>query len=191
MNAMALGRPGRRRGSLGTGSALMLVTALLLAACSGRNDEDAEPEPAPEGIPEDQSTFLGEIYQTSSPVGTITMLSLEDRTAAVRLTGDLEEELRRLSGAQVEVEGERVQAYPDQGLRVERYEILRIDGARPHVGIVEVDGPDEIWLMKDDERLRVRGAPGSLGDRAGAKIWVVGDRDGGEVRLGSYGLIRP
>lgn len=174
------------------GGKLLLTVTFALAACSGREDPDERaPEAPPDGIPEDQTVFRGELYQTSSPVGTITMLSLDDLPEALRLSGDSEEELRRLTGARVEVEGERIQAYPADGVRVERYEILEIDGERPHVGVVEVEDPDGIWLRVEGERLRLRGAPSALAEREEAMIWVVGERREGEIRLASYGMIRP
>ena len=173
-------------------SGLLVVLTATLAACSGREDpEETVPEAGPEDLADDGTVFRGELYQTGSPVGTITMLSLEDEEAALRLTGGPEEELRRLTGARVKVEGEPVQAYPDRGLEVERYEILEIDGERPHIGIVEVGEEDEIWLREEEERSRLRGAPASLAERDGATIWVVGERRDGEVHLSSYGIIRP
>lgn len=186
--ARSRGRPRSAR------TAVLLAVAVGVTGCSGREEpEETRPpeEDAPEEVDADRTTFRGELYQTRSPVGTITMLSLEDSDGAFRLTGSLEEELRRLSGAEVEVDGERVRAYPDEGLDVDSYEILRIDGEKPHVGVVEVDEDGAVCLRQDEECFRLAGAPEGMREREDARIWVVGEKREREIRLASYGVIRP
>jgi len=76
-------------------------------------------------------------------------------------------------------------------LDVREYEVIEIDGRRPHVGVVLAhDG--ELWLAAGDT-LRLVPALDALRERAGAKIWVVGTIDAAakELRVESFGVIAP
>jgi hypothetical protein len=121
---------------------------------------------------------------------TVTTLQPNDGRA-VRLSGDLRDELRTLGGAEVMVRGVMDSSGADGSLDVREYEVLRIDGRRPHVGVVLArDG--ELWLAAGDT-LRLVPTLDALRERAGAKIWVVGASDAAakELRVESYGVIAP
>lgn len=105
----------------------------------------------------------------------------------VRLGGPLVSELRRLSGATVRVAGEYATSGPET-VDVTTYDVLTIDGQAPVVGMVVLRG-DEVWLDAEPA-VRVLGAQSALSAHAGAKVWVIGSREGDAVRLQSYGIIR-
>ncbi|HET7622582.1 MAG TPA: hypothetical protein VFK39_11825 [Gemmatimonadaceae bacterium] len=112
---------------------------------------------------------------------------------ALRLTGKLLDELRRLGTAEVTARGV-VDSSGTVSLDVREYEVLAIDGQRPHVGVLLARGPggDELWLAGGDT-LRLVPTLDALRESVGAKIWVTGVSDPAarELRIGSYGVIAP
>jgi hypothetical protein len=125
----------------------------------------------------------GTVVVTGMGPSTYTTLSSGEGPPIV-LAGELEAELRQLAGAQVAVFGE-LTAGQRASLRVERYEVLSIDGERPVVGTVLPDGRG---IETGRDTLTVRGYSESR--PAGAKIWIVGRREGAHIRLLSWGVIR-
>jgi hypothetical protein len=116
---------------------------------------------------------------------------VSDNGSATQLGGALLEELRALSGAELSVRGVMSTGGAEPSLDVSEYEVLAIDGQRPHVGVVFVrDG--ELWLASSDT-LHLVPALDALRRSAGAKVWVVGTRAAaaGELRVQSYGVIAP
>ena len=104
---------------------------------------------------------------------------------------EMREELRRLASARVHVQGERIESYPADGLDVHRYEVLEVDGQRPHVGTLEWGEGDELLLRDNRRALPIHAAPEALREHVGAKVWIVGEMWEGRLRLSSYGIIRP
>jgi hypothetical protein len=155
-------------------------------APSGR-EPDMKAEPS---VPErsgGQERLTGKIVVTGTEVSTLTTLQREGRRP-VRLVGDFEEELQRLSGAVVRVEGTTMERGPGLGLKVHSYEVLSIDGQRPHVGVLLIrDGT--LWLAGSDT-VRLTQAPQDLQAHAGAKVWIIGRSVGGELQVQSYGIVR-
>lgn len=109
----------------------------------------------------------------------------------VALIGPLAGELRRLVGARVRITGRPERnpaAAPERALNVAAYEIVAVDGERPHVGIL-VRRDDRLWLAGPDT-LELVGAPADLAARVGAKVFITGVREGGRLQVKSYGVIR-
>src|SRR5699024_12567132 len=68
---------------------------------------------------------------------------------AFLLTGDLVNELRRLGGAEVAARGVVETSGMGASLEVREYEVLAVDGQRPHVGVLLARG-DDLWLAGSD-----------------------------------------
>jgi hypothetical protein len=143
--------------------------------------------------PTAEEEATGRVVVSGSEGASFVTLQLEGR-GPLRLRGELEPELRRLSGAIVRVVG-RSAGGPTGGpaaafgteFDVRSYEVVSVDGERPHVGRVVVrDG--EGWLAAADT-VRLVGAPAELTSRPGSKVWVVGPRTGGGIEVRSYGVI--
>jgi hypothetical protein len=120
---------------------------------------------------------------------TITLQQSDGR--AYLLTGDPVNELRRLGGAEVAARGVVATGGTGLSLEVRQYEVLAVDGQRPHVGVLLARGGD-LWLAGSDT-LRLLPALDALRQNVGAKIWVTGASDSAakELRVGSYGVIAP
>ncbi len=116
---------------------------------------------------------------------------LHSAAASVGLTGPAAAELRRLSGATARVRGtpqNNPAALPPRAIAVRDYEILQVDGQRPVVGIL-VSRNDRLWLAGRDT-VELVGVTADLAQRLGAKLWIVGVREGGQLRVKSFGVIR-
>lgn len=176
---------------------LPVLAMVVLAACAHNPEPRAGSESASAGIRDSASDasvslteLTGRLMNGGTDRFTITTLQTSDGRAA-RLTGDLRDELRTLGGAEVTVRGVMDSSGASGSLDVREYEVLDIDGRRPHVGVVLArDG--ELWLAAADT-LRLIPALDALRERTGAKIWVVGASDSAakELRVESYGVIAP
>lgn len=157
------------------------VLLLGLAACSGSpNPDDGAPgAAAPDSV-------RGSVRQVGSSPFVRTVVEGAD---TVTVTGDLESEISRLSGARVLVTGTLATGdYPGPRLEAASYEILSVDGREPVVGILAEDG-EGFYLDRDDrEPVRLRAVSSGLASRIGGKVWVVTGEDGSVRR---YGILRP
>ena len=112
-------------------------------------------------------------------------------TVSVGLSGPLAGELRRLSGATVRATGtpqNNATPPPLRAVAVRDYEILKVDGRRPVVGILSSRG-DGFWLTGQDT-VELVGVTSDLARLPGAKLYVVGVPEGKALRIRSYGVIR-
>jgi hypothetical protein len=180
------------------------LLAVLLCACAAGADTppaaDADSIPAlapstgadtvtagsgaervPAAMPAD--TLRGTVVV--SGIGPTPLTTLTRATGApVVVTGPLEPELRSLAGAIVLVHG-RSASTPRPSIEALRYEIVEIDGVRPVVGTVQ---PGGTRLLVGDDTLTLEGLTEPPPD--GSRIWVIGGRHDGILRVQSWGLIR-
>ena len=169
------------------------ITIVVSAACSHSarttpvDSVTAVPQPTPTVTPS-ETVLTGKIVAGGLADSPITQLQIEGGKPAT-LIGALEPELRRLGGAVVWVTGAPTTTQPNVTFDVSRYEIVSIDGAKPFVGIV-MRGRNDPSLAMERDTVRLTDAPVALTSRAGAKVWVVGRRVGGDVSVQSFGVIR-
>lgn len=130
--------------------------------------------------------MVGEVVAGGVADAPVTSLRVEGR-GPVTLVGPLELELRRLGGATVTVAG-GLAASPPNAFTVSRYDIVTVDGARPTVGTL-LSRAGGLALASTDT-VRLASVPAALRGKAGAKVWIVGRRDGGELTVQSYGILR-
>lgn len=162
-------------------SAATLLLALTLAACAGSPDpQEGSPSVAA------PDTVTGSVRQVGNSPFVRTVVEGDD---TVTVTGDLEPEIRRLSGARVQVTGTLDSGDgPGPALEAAAYEILSVDGRRPEVGILRSDGDATYLVREGEDDLRLRAVSSGLASRTGAKVWVVTGEDGTVQR---YGILRP
>jgi predicted small secreted protein len=173
-----------------TAAAVIAVTDTAAAdtGTPARPPAATRPDPATPATPA-PDTLTGQLAITGADPLTFVTLQPEGRRA-VQLTGGYESELRNLAGAVVRVQGRPTAGpLPGPALEVSAYDIVSIDGQRPRVGVLQAAGGE--YRLAGAEPVRLVGVPPELGRHAGAKIWVVGVRDGDALRLHSYGIIRP
>jgi hypothetical protein len=160
--------------------AVSILSLALSLACS-RSGGQSEPPPQEAG----RAEYRGKIVITGSEQAT--SVRLVGEAGNVELSGALQPELRRLAGAGVLARGSLHGTRPAQTLEVSDYEVTEIDGARPATGVLK-SAKGKLWLTGRDT-MELVGAPEVLREKDGAKIWVVGDRAGNTLTVGSYGII--
>lgn len=172
-----------------TARAALAVAATLLvtgtaADCAGNARPGAES--ADDGAVALDS-LVGEVRQVGSTPFARTLV--EDGDTAVTVTGPLEPELVRLVGARVRVVGSRVEGDgPGTTVRVERYDVLSVDGEEPRVGVLGYEaGAGYRLTTESGETIPLTSVPTRLGTEVGGKVWVVLSDAGGVLR---YGVLR-
>lgn len=107
----------------------------------------------------------------------------------VRVNGPLAAEVGRLTGASLVLVGVVQTTTPWRTIVPSAYEVMAIDGQKPHVGVLRVE-PDAVWL-ETNPPVRLEGTPEGLRAQNGAKIYVLGSLSEGVLVLQSFGVIRP
>lgn len=150
-----------------------------------RTDSGATPTPRP--LPS-ETVLTGKVVAGGLAAEPVTSLQIEGGKPTT-MVGPLEPELRRLGGATVWVAGAPGAAAPNASFTVSRYEIVAIDGAKPMVGsLITRDGA--AWLAAERDTVKLVSPPAQLRDKIGAKVWIVGRRNGGELTPQTFGVIR-
>lgn len=145
-------------------------------ACGGKSDT---PRPQSE-----ETSVTGVVRLVgSTPMVRVLIEEVEGPTGVLEATGELREELLRLSGARVRAVG----VVEDGRIRVSDYEILEIAGQTPVVGRLEIEGEAPVLVRGDGSRIELREVPDSLLESVGAKVWVILDP---EDRVQGYGVVR-
>ena len=108
----------------------------------------------------------------------------------VLVNGPLAAEVGRLTGATLVLVGPVQATTPWRSIVPTGYEVLAIDGQKPHVGVLRVERGAEVWL---DTRppLRLEGTPDALRSQHGAKVYVLGALRDGVLAVQSFGVIKP
>lgn len=106
----------------------------------------------------------------------------------VRVDGPLADEVARLTGATVTLFGTAQPGSPYRTVAPTHYEIVAIDGEKPFVGVLRVEG--DAVRLEGTPTLRLAGVPRALRDQAGARVYVLGSLRDGVVTVLSFGVIR-
>lgn len=181
---------------VGRGFSLVVVVGLSVTCCASRTERQAAPPAAvdtagppapntPQVVPSGDTVVRGIVAVVGADPLAQVVLASGGRDVAV--VGALRAELGTLHGAEVEVRGRPVgnpQGMPSRAIEVTRFEILTIAGERPTVGLLEARA-DDLWLAGR----RLLGAPDELRRAVGAKVWVIGRKEGGRLLVQSYGVI--
>lgn len=163
-----------------TAPASALLALLILASCA--------PSPAMQGSPPAQAEsgdarLTGTVATVGSvPISTQVVLRGEDgRSTQIR--GPLLDEIRRLSGARVELHGR----LSDGALEATGYRIRSVNGAPVEMGIVERNPAGGVQLRKENgEVVQLVGATSQF--QIGQKVWVQGPTTQA-VRVQSFGVL--
>lgn len=107
----------------------------------------------------------------------------------VRVNGPLAAEVGRLTGATLGLVGPVQATTPWRTIVPTEYEILAIDGQKPHVGVLRVER-GEVWL-ETSPPIRLEGTPDALRAQNGAKVYVLGALGNAVLVVQSFGVIRP
>ena len=180
-----------------------IVVLALLAAC-GNNDAQTGAAAADTVLPRLDSapatpavdTPAGGLAETAPATPGLRGKVVASGTANMNLTtldagggqmtvlrGNLEEELRALAGATVQVDGRATTENNRRIVDVQTYEVIDINGEKPVVGTLVQAQKLATATDTLDVVGEVKAAPGS-------KVWITGDRSGTQIKVRSYGVIR-
>jgi hypothetical protein len=149
--------------------------------------DSSAPTATPRPMPS-ETVLIGKVVAGGLAATPTTSLQIEGGKPTT-LVGALEPELRRLGGAMVSVAGAPGAGTPNATFTVSRYEIVSIDGVKPLVGLVTAR-QGATWLAMAADTVKLLTAPAELTSKPGAKVWVIGRRNGREVTTQTYGIIR-
>lgn len=191
---------------------IMLALGLALSACGGEGTDQAQnghdreqPHDADRSQPEmraaegsegaDDAGFAaqGVVSVVGNDPSPQVVLSVGEGAEAnqIAIVGEFREELARLSGVEVSLVGENIanpQGIPERAIDVAEYDVISVNSAPAYLGVLEMrDG--ELWLDRE-EALRLRAVPSQLRNLAGAKVWIAGPVDGGDLTVQSFGVAR-
>jgi len=135
------------------------------------------------------SMVTGTVRETGAmPLAQIVIQPAE---TPVAVHGDLRDEIGNLIGAEVRVWGPVVDNQPPpppRAIDVRGYEVLSVGGSAPIVGnLIEEGG--RLFLVSGT-RVELATIPDALRSHIGAKVWIVGVRQGETVSVQSFGVIR-
>jgi hypothetical protein len=189
---------------------ITLALGLAVAGCSGANNERTQPAESGDTArpqPEMRAAEGGNadtVGATDIPIQGVVRIVGNDpspqvvlsvvegaSTAQIALVGDLRDELGRLSGVEVAVDGDSVanpQGMPARAIDVRYYDVLSVNSEPAYLGILE--NRDGVWWLDREESLRLAALPSDLEARDGAKVWIAGPLEGDELRVQSYGIVR-
>ena len=153
-----------------------------------RSPAAAPPAPAsaPTATPS-ETMLIGKVTAGGLASDPMTSLAIDGAKPAI-LLGPLEPELRRLSSATVSVAGAPASS-PAGAFTVTRYEIISIDGAKPVVGTL-LDRAGTQWLATERDTVRLTSVSADLTAQTGSKVWIVGRRNGADLVVQTFGVIR-
>ena len=175
-------------------SPILFLLVASVGGCAGTAQEESRREAPVEtaeqaGTPSAGSQLRGVVFLTGTEATVIVALRGDD-ASSVTLVGVLRDELRRLSGATVQLSGTRQGEGPIARFDVEGYEVLEIDGEKPAVGVLHARG-DQFSIGEGEASVRLSVVPDGFGQLLGAKVWIIGPRAADGLRVQSYGVIRP
>lgn len=162
-------------------------TMLAMSVMGGCRPQAHPPSGTPETASRTPVELDGKLFVTGAEPHTSVTL-VQPGGTGVTLLGPLEPELRRLSGATVQVRVLKGTGERARGLYVDDYDVLSIDGVRPSVGTLSII-PGGLMLVGQDT-LALTGVPAGLRGKEGAKVWIVGSRSGSKLDVQSFGIIR-
>ncbi len=166
------------------GGAAAAFVATLTAACAGHAGVQSAPMARWGDVGQD--TVSGTVRQDGNLPFVRTLI--DDGDEGIFVTGDLDSEIARLSGADVRATGTFTEGgQPGRYIDASSYEIVSIDGAEPAVGILnESDGAYYLDLFSG-KPYPLNTVPPELQTSVGAKVWVIT----GEVgQVQAYGILR-
>lgn len=175
---------------VGSASWILAPAVALLCIVAGcKRTKQVRDQPETATIPAASETRIEGVAGTMGSDAEVIIVVRLPRGEHVRVTGRLAAEIGRLTGASLVLVGPVQATTPWRTIVPTEYEVLAIDGQKPHVGVLRVDH-GEVWL-ETSPPIRLEGAPDALRARSGAKVYVLGALRDGVLVVQSFGVINP
>ena len=136
--------------------------------------------------------MTGKVFSVATDFDPATILRLDDEEETL-ITGDREDEIRRLSGTVMTVCGElTTDAGIEDGIKTESFELRSVDGMTAYLGTLqEVDGSWQLIRGGSEPLVLLSGVPDQLRGAEGTLVWVAGAWENGTFSVKSFGLVGP
>ena len=163
-----------------------MILLLLLATTSCSAGSTAQVV----SIVPDQSCVTGKVFSVGTDFDPGTIVQLDDGEQ-VRITGEREGEIRRLSGTIVTACGERTEdARPGSAIKAESFELRSVDGMTAYLGLLNhTDGRWELTLNNGNVPVLLSSVPDQLLAAEGSLVWVAGAWGDQAFSVKSFGLM--
>ena len=162
----------------------LLLVPLVTASCS----VGSAGQSISVGLP--QSCLTGKVFSVGTDFDPATIVQLDDGEQ-VRITGEREGEIRRLSGTIVTACGERTAVVrPESAIKVESFELRSVDGMTAYLGLLNhTDGRWELTPNHGRAPVPLSGVPNQLRAAEGSLVWVAGAWGDQAFSVKSFGLM--
>ena len=164
----------------------MRLSLLLLAATSCSAGSTAQAVP----IVPAQSCVTGKVFSVGTDFDPATILRLDDEEETL-ITGDREDEIRRLSGTVMTVCGElTTDARAENAIEAESFELRSVDGMTAYLGILNhTNGRWELTPNSGSAPVPLSGVSDQLREAEGSLVWVAGAWADKAFSVKSFGLM--
>ena len=137
-----------------------------------------------------QSCLTGKVFSVGTDFDPATILRLDDGEQ-VRITGEEEDRIRRLSGTVMTVCGKlATDAIAESAIEAESFELLAVDGMTAYLGTLqETDGIWQLIRGGSEPLVLLSGVPGQLREAEGTLVWVAGAWEDETFSVKSFGLL--
>ncbi len=137
-----------------------------------------------------QSCLTGKVFSVGTDFDPATILRLDDGEQ-VRITGEEEDRIRRLSGTVMTVCGKlATDAIAEGAIEVEAFELRAVDGMTAYLGTLqEVDGGWQLNPERSGSPVPLSGVPEQLREAEGSRVWVAGTWTDQSFSVKSFGLM--
>ena len=164
----------------------MRLSLLLLAATSCSAGSTAQAV----SVAPSQSCLTGKVFSVGTDFDPATIVQLDDGEQ-VRITGEREGEIRRLSGTVLTACGVlTTDAGIEDQLKAESFELRSVDGMTAYLGTLQEVGGS--WQLKPDRsgaQIPLSGVPDQLRGAEGTLVWVAGAWVDEAFSVRSFGLM--
>lgn len=165
---------------------MILLLLLATTSCSAGSTSQTVP------IVPDQFCVTGKVFSVGTDFDPATIVQLDDGEQ-VRITGEQEGEIRRLSGTILTACGERTEdGRPGNAIKAESFELRSVDGMTAYLGTLNhTDGRWELTPNNKAAPISLSGISDPLRSAEGSLVWVAGTWGDQVFSVKSFGLMGP
>jgi hypothetical protein len=162
----------------------LLLIPLVTASCSVGSAAQ------PVSVAPSQTCLTGKVFSVGTDFAPSTIVRLDDGEET-RITGDLEEDIRVLSGTVMTVCGKVVRdARAQRMIQAESFELLSVDGMTAYLGRLQQRTSSWQLIQGGNEPLvLLSGVPGLLREAEGTLVWVAGTWEDETFSVKSFGIL--
>ena len=164
---------------------LIALAVLFTTSCSTGLDEE------PLALAPSQGCMTGAVFQIGTGLAPLTILNGGDE-GQIRIAGELEEQIRWLSGVVIKACGELASGLGlEKIITAESFQVQSVDGMPAYLGVLR--HKEGHWELASSSQhaatsILLSGVPGQSRRAQGSVVWVAGEWSGEIFSIRSFGL---